>query len=204
LGTRDSLREQGENFQRTRDGLVEMTRGGDEYSAYVEDASFGVIDAEAAKALWDEKNRHNIQQYAKYKSATDRNVESLTKEFEAGSGDSSDSGGSGDSGGDSTGKEWVPGPGGSGPGGSGPGGYSSGGYGSGGYGSGSGGGSSAGVSSAGGGAPSSSGTQVPSGSTPVAQHSDDTTTAGFGSSGGVGSGSGRGSQGGFGPLGTAG
>src|SRR5699024_927515 len=114
-----SLRGQGDNFERTRDSLVEMERGRDEYSAHVEDATFGLVDAETAKAMWDEKNRHNIQQYAKYKDATDRNSEYLMKDFQADESEDSSGGGdqgsSGDSGSDSTGKEWVPGPG-NGPG----------------------------------------------------------------------------------------
>src|SRR5699024_1972631 len=93
--TEGSLRSQGENFQQTRDSLVEMKKGRDEYSALVDDATFGAVDAEMAKAAWDESNRHNIHQYKKYKEASDSYKEQLLKDFEADeSSDKDDSGGS--------------------------------------------------------------------------------------------------------------
>src|SRR5699024_5510929 len=191
--TEGSLRGQADSFTRTRDNLVEMTQGRDEYSAEVDDATMGLIDAEMAKAIWDEKNRHNIHQYQKYKESAESYQEQLVKDFSAdeSSGDGGN-GGSGDSGSDSTGKEWVPGPGTRTAGGpNGPGGPS----GPGGWGGPTGGGPS---SSGSGGSGTESGSRIPGPSSEI--HSDGTSSSGLDSPSGTGTSSGpRGNYGSFSP-----
>jgi len=58
-----SLDAQSEKFERTRDNLVAMALGCDEYAMLVGNATFGLVSSEGAKADWNEKNCRNVQQY---------------------------------------------------------------------------------------------------------------------------------------------
>src|SRR5699024_1294685 len=104
-----SMRNQAEALARTQGNLRPRYFDRDDYNALTDTVTLGSGDAEEMKAKWDDDNRHNIQQYANYKAATDSNRSVVKKDYEPISRDDDpvDSGDSGGSGGDSTGKQWV-------------------------------------------------------------------------------------------------
>lgn len=76
-----SMWNQMESFHHTRAHLRPMSSTRPECDGLFDTLSIGASDAEEDAAKWDDDNRHNIQQYAGYKSGTQPNRDQLKKDY---------------------------------------------------------------------------------------------------------------------------